>query len=189
MPKDAQTTAQLHSFHTLSKLCSKVSKPGFNSTSTVNLQMFKLDLEKPEEPEIKLLTSIGSSKKQEFQKNIYFCFSDYAKAFDCVDGSRLWKIFQEMGIPDHLTRLLRNLYTGQEAIVRTGDGTADWFQIGKGVHWGCILSPCLFNWDAEYIMWNAGLDERKLVSRLPGEIPITSDMQMTPLLWKKAKKN
>ena len=96
--------------------------------------MFKLDLEKPEEPEIKLLTSIGSSKRQEFQKNIYFCFSDYAKAFDCGDGNRLWKIFQEMGIPDHLTRLLRNLYTGQEAIVRTGDGTADWFQIGKGVH-------------------------------------------------------
>ena len=125
MPKNAQTTARLHSFHTLAKLCSKFFKPDFNSISTVNLQMFKLDLEKPEEPEIKLLTSIGSSKRQEFQKNI--CFIDYFKAFDCVDHNKLWKIFQEMGIPDHLTRLLRNLYTGQEAIVRTGDGTADWF--------------------------------------------------------------
>ena len=121
--------------------------------------MFKLDLEKPEEPEIKLLTSIGSSKKQEFQKNIYFCFSDYAKAFDCVDHNILWKILQDMGIPDHLTCLLKNLYAGQEATVRTRHGTTNCFQIGKGVHWGCILSPCLFNLYAEYIMQNARLDE------------------------------
>ena len=102
-------------------------------------------LEKAEEPEIKLPTSTGSSKKQEFQKNIYFCFIDYAKAFDCVDHNKLGKILKEMGIPDHLTCLLRNLYSGQEATVRTGHGTTDWFQIGKGVHQGCILSPCLFN--------------------------------------------
>ena len=143
---------------TLAKWCSKFSKPGFNSTSTVNFQTFKLVLEKAEEPEIKLPTSSGSSKKQEFQKNIYFCFIDYIKAFDCVDHSKLWKILQEMRIPDHLTCLLRTLYAGQEATVRTGHGTTDWFQIGKGVRQGCILSPCLFNFYAEYIMWNAGLD-------------------------------
>ena len=120
----------------------------------MNFQMFKLDLEKAEEPEIKLPTSAGSSKKQEFQKNIYFCFIDYAKAFDCVDHKKLWKILKEMGISDHLTCLLRNLYAGQEATVRT-----DWFQIGKEVCQGCILSPCLFNFYAEYIMRNAGLDE------------------------------
>ena len=98
-------------------------------------------------------------KTREFQKNIYFCFIDYAKAFDCMDHNKLWKILQVMGIPDHLTCLLRNLYAGQEATVRIGHGTTDWFQIGKGVHQGCILSPCLFNFYAEYIMWNAGLDE------------------------------
>ena len=91
-------------------------------------------------------------KAREFQKSIYFCFIDYAKAFDCVDHNRLWKILQEMGIPDHLTCFLRNLYTGQEARVRTGHGTTDWFQIRKGVHQGCVLSPCLFNFYAEYIM-------------------------------------
>ena len=98
-------------------------------------------------------------KAREFQKNIYFCFIDYAKAFDCVDHSKLWKILQEMGIPDHLTCLLRNLCAGQEATVRTGHGTADWFQIEKGVRKGYILSSCLFNLYAEYIMRNAGLDE------------------------------
>ena len=97
-------------------------------------------------------------KAREFQKNIYFCFIDYAKAFDCVDHNKLWKILQEMGIPDHLTSLLRNLYAGQEATVRTGHGTTDWFQIGKEVHQGCILSPCLFNFYAEDIMRNAGLN-------------------------------
>ena len=107
--------------------------------------MFKLVLEKAKEPEIKLPMSAGSCKKQEFQKNIYFCFIDYAKAFDCVDHNKLWKILKEMGITDHLTCLLRNLYAGQEATVRTGHGTTDWFQIGKGVRQGSILSPCLFN--------------------------------------------
>ena len=148
----------------------------------MNFQMFKLDLEKAEEPEIKLPTSVGSLKKQESsRKNIYFCVIDYAKAFDHVDHNKLWKILQEMGIPDHLTCLLRNLYAGQEATVRTGHGTIDWFQIGKGICQSCILSPCLFNLYAEYIMINARLMQHKLESRLPGEISITSDMQMTPV--------
>ena len=127
----------------------------------MNFQMFKLVLEKAEEPEIKLPTSIGSSKKQEFQKNIYFCFIDYAKVFDCVNHNKLisWKIRNEMGIPEHLTCLLKNLYAGQEATVRTGHGTTDKFQIGKGERQGCILSPSLFNLYAEYIMRNARLDE------------------------------
>ena len=98
-------------------------------------------------------------KVREFQKNSYFCFLDCAKAFDCVDHSKLWKILQETGIPDHLICLPRNLYVGQEATFRTGHGTIDWFQIGKGVHQGWILSPCLFNLYAEHIMWNAGVDE------------------------------
>ena len=124
-------------------------------------------------------------KAREFQKNIYFYFIDYTKAFDCVDHNKLRKILKEMGIPDHLTCLLRNLYAGQEATVRTGHGTTDWFQIGKEVRQGCILSPCLFNLHAKYIMRNAGLEE----TRLPGEISITSDMQMTPPLWQKVKRS
>ena len=107
-------------------------------------------------------------KAREFQKNIYFCFIDYAKAFDCVDHNKLWKILKEMGIPDHLTCLLRNLYAGQEATVRTGHGTTDWFQIGKGVCQGCILSPCLFNLYAEYIMRNAGLEETQAGIKIAG---------------------
>ena len=121
--------------------------------------MFKPVLEKVEEPEIKLPTSAWSLKKQESSENIYFCSIDSAKAFDSVDHNKLWKILKEMGIPDNLTWLLRNLYAGQEAAVRTGHGTTDWFQIGKGVHQGCILSPCLFNLYEEYIMRNAGLEE------------------------------
>ena len=107
-------------------------------------------------------------KAREFQKNIYFCFIDYAKAFDCVDHKKLWKILKEMGIPDHLTCLLRNLYAGQEATVRTGHGTTDWFQIGKGIRQGCILSPCLFNFYAEYIMRNAGLEEAQVGIKIAG---------------------
>ena len=121
--------------------------------------MFKLVLEKAEEPEIKLPTSTGSLKKQEFPKNIYFCFIDHAKAFDCVDHNKLWKILQGMGIPDHLSCVLRNLYAGQETTVITGHGRTDCFQIGKGVCQGCIMSPCLFNLYAECVMRNAGLDE------------------------------
>ena len=129
-------------------------------------------------------------KAREFQKNIYFCFIDYAKDFDCVDHNKLWKILKPMGIPDHLTCLLRNLYASQEATIRTGHGTTDWFQIGKGVCKGCILPPGLFNLHAEYIMRKTlGWMKHKLESGLLGEIPITSDMQMTPPLWQKVKRN
>ena len=126
-------------------------------------------------------------KARDFQKNI--CFIDYDKAFDCVDHNKLWKILKEMGIPGHLTCLLRNLSAGQEATVRAGHGTTDWFQIRKGVRQGCILSPCLFNLYAEYIMRRAGLDKAQAEIRLLGDISITSDMQMTPPLWQKAKRN
>ena len=104
-----------------------------------------------------------------------------------VDHNKLWKILKEMGIPDHLTCLLRNLYAGKGATVRTGHGTTDWFQIGKGVCQGCLLSPCLFNLHAEYIMRNAGLEEAQAGIKIAGEISITSDMQMTPPLWQKMK--
>ena len=131
--------------------------------------MFKLVLEKAEEPEIKLPTSAGSLNKEESsRKNIYFCFTDYAKASDCVAHNKLWKILKEMGIADHLTCLLRNLYAGQGATVRTGHGTTDWFQIGKGVCQVCILSACLFNLYAEYIMRNAGLEETQAGIKIAG---------------------
>ena len=136
----------------------------------MNFQMFKLVLEKAEEPEIKLPTSAGSSKNQESSRKhllLLFCI-DYAKAFDCVDHNKLWKILREMGIPDHLTCLLRNLYAGQEAAVRSGHGTTDWFQIGKRVCQGCILSPCLFNLYAEYITRIAGLDEAQAGIKMAG---------------------
>ena len=136
---------------------------------TMNFQMVKLVLEKAEEPEIKLQTSIGSLKKQESsRKNIYFCFIDYAKAFDCVDHNKLWKILKEIEIRCHLTWLLRNLYADQEATVRPEHGTTDWFQIGKEICQDCILSPCLFNVYAEYIMWNASLDEAQAGIEISG---------------------
>ena len=152
--------------------------------------MYKLELEESGGPEIKLPTSTGSLKKQERsrKKKIYFCFIDYAKAFDCMDHNRLWKILKVLGIPDHLTCLLRNLHAGQEATVRTGHGTTGWFQIGKRIHRGCILSPCLFNLYAEYIMRN-GWMKHKLESRFPGEISITLAMQMIPSLWQKVKRD
>ena len=125
--------------------------------------MFKLVLEKAVEPEVKLPISAGSSKKQESsRKSIFFCFIDFAKAFDCVDHKKLWKILKDLGIPDHLTCLLRNLYADQEATVRSGHGTTDWCQIGKGVIQGCILTPCLFNLYAEYIMRNPGLEKAQI---------------------------
>ena len=131
--------------------------------------MFKLVLEKAEEPEIKWPISSGSWKKQESSRktSISALFIDYAKAIDCVDHNKLWEILKEMGIPDHLTCLSRNLYAGQEAVL-TGHGTTDWFQIGKGVHQGCILSPCLFNFYAEYIMRNAGLEETQAGIKIAG---------------------
>ena len=156
----------------------------------VNFQMFKLVLEKAEEPEIKLPTSSGSSEKQESSRKTSISDLLTMPKSDCVDHNKLWEILREMGVPDYLTCLLRNLYAGQESTVRTGHGATHWFQIGKGVRQGCILSPCLFNLYAEYIMRNAGLDEAQTwfpESRLPGEISITSDMQMTPPLWQKVK--
>ena len=152
--------------------------------------MFKLVLENAEEPEIKLPTSAGSSKKaREFPKNICFCFIDYVKAFNCGDHNKLWKILQVMGIPDHLICLLRNLYACQEATVRTGHGTTDWFQIGKGVRQGCILSPCLFNFYAEYIMRNAGLKEAQAGIKIAGRNINNLRYAMTPPLWQKVKRN
>ena len=127
-------------------------------------------------------------KARAFQKNIHFCFIDYDKAFDGVDHNKLWKIFKEMGIPDHLTYLLRNLYAGQEATVRTGHGPTDWFQIRKGVHQGCILSPCLFNLHAEFIMRNTGLDEAQAVIKIAGRNINNLRYAVTQPLWQEAKK-
>ena len=136
--------------------------------------MLKLDLEKTETRDQIANIHWIIKKARVFQKNIYFCFIDYAKTFDCMDHNKPWKILQEMGIPDHLTYLLRNLYASQEVTVRTGHATTDWFQIGKGVCQGCILSPCLLNLHAEYIMGNMlGWMKHKLESRFPGEISIT----------------
>ena len=115
--------------------------------------------------DFKVLSEV-KEEAREFQKNIYFCFIDYAKAFDCVDHKKRWKILKGMGIPDHPTCLFRNLYAGQEATVRTGHGTTDWFQIEKGVHQGCILSPCIFNFYTEYIMRNAGLEEAQAGTKI-----------------------
>ena len=168
MPKNAQTTAQLHSSH----------------TSKVNLKILQLRLQQYVNCELSDVQAgfrIGRGtrdqianirwimeKAREFQKSNYFFFIDYAKTFDCVDHSRLWKILKEMGIPDHLTCLLRNLQAGQEATVRTVHGTTDWFQIGKGVCQGYILSPCLFNFYAEYIIRNAGLEEAQAGIKIAG---------------------
>ena len=151
--------------------------------------MFKLVSEKAEDPKIKLPTSTGSSKKQESSRKTSISALLTMPKPLTVDHNKLWKILKEMGIPDHLTFLFRNLYASQEATVRTGYGKTDGFQIGKGVLQGYILSPCLFNLHAEYIMRNAVLEEAQWESRLPGEISITSDMQMTPLLWQKVKRN
>ena len=150
--------------------------------------MLKMVLEKAEEPEIKFPTSVGSSKKQESSRktsiSALLTMPKPLTVWITINCGKFWKEWEY-----HLTCLLRNLYAGQEATVRTGHGTTDWFQIGKGVQQGCVLSPCLFNFYSEYIMRNAGLMKHKLESRLPGEISITSDMQMTPYLWQKVKKN
>ena len=156
----------------------------------MNFQMFKLDLDKAEEPEIKLPTSVGSSKKQESsRKNIYFYFTDHATAFDCVDHKNLWKILLEMEIPDHFTCLLRNMYTGQEATVRTGHGATDCFQIRKGVHQGYVHCHSAYSTYMQSVSWKMpGRMKPKLESRLLGEIS-TSDLQVTPLLWQKVRRN
>ena len=135
----------------------------------MNFQMLKLDLEKAEESWDQIANIHWIIEKaREFQENIYFCVTDYTKAFNCVDHNKLWKILKDMGVPDHLTCLLRNLYAGQEATVTTGHGTTDWFQIGKGVCQGCLLSICLFNLYAEYIMRNTGLEKAQAEIKIAG---------------------
>ena len=184
MPKNAQTTTQLYSSHMLVML--KILQARFQQY--VNLEV----------PDVQAGFRKGRGTRDqisniclivEIAREFYFCFIDYAKGFDCVDRIKLWKILKEMGIPDHLTCLLRNLYAGQEARVRTGHGTTDRFQIRKGVRQGCILSPCLFNLYAEYIMRNTGLDEAQAGIKTARRNISTSDTQMTPPLWQKAKRN
>ena len=172
-------TAQFHSSHTLGMLKilqARLQQYVNHKLPDVQAGFRKVRGTRDQIADIRWLIE----KAREFQKNIYFCFIDYAKAFDCVDHNNLWKILKEMGIPDHLTCLLRNLYADQEATVRTGHGTTGWFQIEKGVCQDCILSPCLFNLYAEYIMRCTGWKKHKLESRLLGELLITSDRQMTP---------
>ena len=148
--------------------------------------MFKLDFKRQRKQRSNCQDLLGHQKAREFQKNIYFCFIDYSKAFDYVDHNKLWKILQEMGIPDHLTCLLRNLYAGQEATVRTNGLVPNWERSTSRLY----IVTCLFKLHAEYIMPNAGLDESLAgINQLPGEISITSDMHMTPPLWQKVKRN
>ena len=189
MPKNVQITVQLHSFQHASKVMHKILQARLQQYMNCGLPDVQAGFIKgrgTRDQFANIQRIIEKARK--FQKNIYFCFIDYPKAFDYVDN-KLWKILQEMGIPDHLTCLLRNLYAGQEATVRPGHGTTDCFQIGEGVHQGCILSPFLFNLYAEYIVQNARLDEAQLESRLPGEISVNSDMQMTLPLWQIATRN
>ena len=155
MPKNAQTTTQLYSSHMLVKCQARLQQYMNRELPDVPASFRKGRGTRDQIANIHWIIK----KARDFQKNIYFCFIDYAKAFDCVDHNKLSKILKEVRIADHLTCLLRNLYAGQEATVRIGHETIDWFQIGKGVHQGCILSPCLFNFCAEYIMRNAGLEE------------------------------
>ena len=165
--KNAQTTAQLHSSHTpialishASKVMLKILQPRLQQYVNHELADVQTGFRKGRGTRDQIANICWIIEKtREFLKNIYFCFIDYAKAFDSVNHNKLWKVLKEMGTPDHLTCLLRNLNAGREATARTGHGTTDWFQIGKGVHQGCILSPCLFNLYAEYIMRNVGLDE------------------------------
>ena len=151
--------------------------------------MFNLDLESQRNQRSNCQHPLDHRKSNRVQKKIYFYFIDYAKAFECVDHNKLWKILKEMGILDHLNCLLRNLYAGQEATVRIGHGTTDWFQIGKGVHQGCILSPYFLTYMQSISGEMPGWMKHKLESRLQGEISITSDMQIIPSLWQKANKN
>ena len=170
----------------LVRLYSKFFKLGFSNMWIENFQMYKLDLEKAEEPQIKLPTSVGSSKKQENSRKTSSSASLTMLKPLTVWITTNWKMLQEVGLSDHLTCPLWNLYAGQEATVRSRHGKMHWFQIGKEVHQGCILSHCLY---AEYIMWSARLDEAQAGITIARRISITSDMQMTPSLWQKVKRN
>ena len=157
---------------------------------TENFQMFKLDLEKTEETRDQIANICWITEKvRKFQKNVYSCFIDYAKAFDYVHHHKLWNFLKEMWMPDHLTCLLRNLCAGQEATVRTGHGKTDWFQIGKGVCQGVYCHPAYLTYMQSTSCETLGWKKHRLESRLLGEIPVTLDMQMTPPLWQKVKKN
>ena len=163
MPKKAQITGQLDSSHMLVKVMLKILQARLQQYMNCELQDVQADFRKGRGTRDQIANICWIIKKKESsRKNIYFCFTDYAKAFDCVDHNKLWKILKEIGIQDHLTSLLRNLYVDQEITVQTGHKTTDWFQIGKGVRQGCILSPCLFNLYAEYIMRNTGLEEAQV---------------------------
>ena len=158
IPKNVQTTILLCSLYMLVRLCSKSFKRDFSSTWTGNLKLYKLDLEKAEESETKSPAFIGTQRKQgNARESIYFCLIDHPKAFNCVDHNKLWKILKEMRISDHFTYHLRNLYVGQEATVRTGRRTMNWFKIEKGIQQACTLSTCLFKFYAESIMGNTRL--------------------------------
>ena len=166
----------------------KFSKPGVSNTWTVNFYMFQLDLKRQRNQRSNCQHLLNHWKSGRVPEKCLPLVYWLCQSLWLCGSQQTWKIVKEMGIPDHLNCLLRNLYAGQEATVRTRHGTTDWFQIRKGVHQGCILSPCLFNLYAEYIMRNAGLDETQVESRFQGEISITSDMQMTPPLWQKVKR-
>ena len=188
MPKNAQTTTQLHSSHIL--VMFKILQTRLQQYMNRQLPDVQAGFKEGRRTRDQIANIHWIIKKgREFQKNIVFCFTDYAKAFDCVDHNKLWKILKEMRIPDHLTCFLRNLYAVQEGTVRTRHETTDWFQIGKGVHQGYILSPCLLT-SMQSTSWETlGWKKHKLESRFPGEISITSDMQMTPPLWQKVKRS
>ena len=189
MPKNAQTTTQLYSSHT-SKVALNILQARLQQYMNHQLPDVQTGFRKGRATRGQIANILWIIKKaREFQKNVYFCFTDYAKVFDSVDHNKLRKILKEMGIPDHLTCLLRNLYAGQKTTVRTGHGITDWFQIGKGVHKGCLLSPCLFNLYAEYIMRNVGLEEAqagiKIVGRNINNLRYADDTT----LWQKVKKD
>ena len=168
MPKNVQTTIQLHSFHMLVRLCSKYFKLDFSSMGTKNIQMCKVSLENTEEPEIKLPKFVGSWRKQKKSRKTSTLLHWLHESLDCVDHNNLWKILKEMEISDHLTCLLRNLYAGQEATVKTRYGTMNGLKTGKGVWQGCIMSPCLFNLCAEYFTWNTRMDESQARIKISG---------------------
>ena len=170
MPKNVQTTAQLHSSHTLAnKVMLKILQARLHQYMIHELPDIQAGFRKGRGTRDQIANICWIIEKaREFQKNIYFCFIIYTKDFDCVDHNKMWEILKEMGIPDHLTCLLRSLYAGQVATIRTGHGTTDWFQIRKGVHQGCILKSCLFNLYVAYIMQNAGLDEAQNRIKIAG---------------------
>ena len=193
MPENAQTTVTIAFISHASQVMLKILQARLQQYVNCELPDVQAGFRKGRRTRDQIANICWIIKKgREFQKDVYFCLIDYAKAFDCVDHKKLWKILKKLGILDHLTWLQRNLYTGQEETVRTGHGTTDWFQIGKGVCQGCILSPCLFNLYAEYIMRNTGLEEAqagiKIVGRNINNLRYADEV-MAPPLWQKVKRN